>query len=132
MPSAVSSCASCDWEETSWCVSSWTIRCWREVLVWARARRESLIAAPPPAGRGQAGVVEQRGEQGLLGVQAVLRLVPDHGGGAVDDLCGDLLAAVGGQAVQEQTAGEVHELLGDLVRGEGLLAPAVLALLPHG
>jgi hypothetical protein len=41
------------------------------------------------------------GEDGFLGVDAVFRLVPDQALRAVDDLVGDLLAAVRRQAVQE-------------------------------
>ena len=44
-------------------------------------------------------------EQGLLGVQPVLGLVPDHRLRAVDDLGGDLQAPVGGQAVQDDRVG---------------------------
>src|SRR5690606_32003323 len=77
------------------------------------------------------GMLEQPGQQRLLGVEAVLRLIPHHGGGAVDHLSGDLLAAVGRQAVQEDPAGELHQLGGDLERREGLLAAPVLALLSH-
>jgi hypothetical protein len=43
--------------------------------------------------------------QGLLHVHAVLGLVPDHRLRAVDDLGGDLLAAVRRQAVHEQRIG---------------------------
>src|SRR5699024_2798840 len=74
---------------------------------------------------------EQPGQQGLLRVQAVLGLVPDNGGGPVDHGGADLLAAVGGQAVQEDPAGQLHQLIGDLVRGEGLLSSSVLAFLAH-
>ena len=42
----------------------------------------------------------ETGEQRLLGVQPVLGLVPDRRLRAVEHLGGDLLAAVGGQAVQ--------------------------------
>ena len=43
-------------------------------------------------------------EQRLLGVQAVLGLVPDRGALAVEDLLGDLLARVGGEAVERDRA----------------------------
>ena len=44
-------------------------------------------------------------QQRLLGVQPVLGLVPDHAVRAVDDLGGDLRAAVGRQAVQDDRSG---------------------------
>src|SRR5688500_14162972 len=43
----------------------------------------------------------QRVEHGLLGRQPVGRLLPDHRCGAVDHRFRDLVAAMGGQAVQE-------------------------------
>src|SRR6185437_10194202 len=46
--------------------------------------------------------LQQPREEGLLGVQAVLGLLPDHAVWPVDDVRGDLLAAVGRQAVQDQ------------------------------
>ena len=47
------------------------------------------------------GAFEEEGQQGLLGVQPVLRLVPDDRLRSVDDGRLDLEAAVGREAVQE-------------------------------
>ena len=44
-------------------------------------------------------------EQGLLRVQAVLGLVPDRRARPVEDVLGDLLAVVGGEAVQDDRVG---------------------------
>ena len=55
---------------------------------------------------------KQPDQQRLLGVQAVLRLVPDDALRSVDDVGGDLVAAVGREAVQEDRVGlrERHQL----------------------
>src|SRR5699024_11471168 len=71
-------------------------------------------------------VGQQPGQQRLLSVEAVLRLIPDHGGGTVDHRSGDLLTEVGGQTVQEDPTGQLHELVGYLVGSEGPLAAVVL------
>src|SRR5690242_19573722 len=55
----------------------------------------SGYTAPPRLAR------EKRLQQRLLGVQPVLRLVPDGGGVGVEDVGFDLLARVGGQAVED-------------------------------
>src|SRR5215471_2912298 len=54
------------------------------------------------------GSLQQPGQQRLLRVQPVLRLIPDDTGRAVDHLGGDLLAAMRGQAVQHDRAGRAE------------------------
>ena len=73
-------------------------------------RRRCGRAGPPWCGRRRAswrliGALQQEGQQRLLRVQPVLGLVPDDALRAVDDLGRDLLAAVGGQAVQHDRVG---------------------------
>ena len=50
------------------------------------------------------GASQQELEQRLLGVEAVLGLVPDGGAVAVEDALGDLLSRVGRQAVKDDSA----------------------------
>ena len=66
------------------------IRWWRAFLVIGLTA-ELLMTLP---------LLQQPGQDRLLGVPTVLGLVPDGALRAVDHLGGDLLAAVGGQAVQ--------------------------------
>ena len=61
------------------------------------ARRGRVVRSPARSSM----LLQQPGEQRLLGVQPVLGLVPDGALRPVDDLGGDLLAAVGRQAVQD-------------------------------
>ena len=63
-------------------------------------------------------------EEGLLDVEAVFGFVEDGGVGAVEDGGGDLLAAVGREAVEDDgvAVGGGEELVVDLVAGEGLHA----------
>mmetsp|Transcript_51921 Transcript_51921/g.135508 ORF Transcript_51921/g.135508 Transcript_51921/m.135508 type:complete len:207 (+) Transcript_51921:538-1158(+) len=67
---------------------------------------------------------DEEREQRLLRVQAVLGLVPHDALGAVDDLCGLLLAAHGREAVHEDgvLGRQVHGLAGHLEGHEGLEA----------
>ena len=73
----------------------------------SRAARRSAGAARSSSGRqlGHATRLQQPGEQGLLGVQPVLGLVPHDALRPVDDRGRDLLAAVGRQAVQHDGVG---------------------------
>src|SRR5512135_1575171 len=75
----------------------------------------------------------QGGEQGLLNVQPVLRLVPYAGLPAFNDLGGDFLAPVGGQAVQEDGVGvgEPHQLRVHRIAAKRVAAGFCLGLLPH-
>ena len=91
-PRPASSSASSVCERTSWWASRSTIRCWRALLV-GRDCAASFIDR----------CSSEPGEQRLLGVQPVLGLVPDDALRAVDDLGGDLLAAVGRQAVHARS-----------------------------
>jgi hypothetical protein len=68
----------------------------------------------PCARRVDAGLfllTQQPHQQRLLRVQAVLRLVPDHALRAVDDLGIHLVAAVGGQAVDEDRVGSASAMV---------------------
>src|SRR5215211_5428748 len=80
------------------------------------------------------GAGEQPRQQGLLGVEAVLGLVEHGRVGAVHDLGGDLLAPVGGQAVEHHhvRGGGHHRVGGQLVGLEDQRPLAVLQLLAHG
>jgi hypothetical protein len=66
--------------------------------------------------------VEAPGQNALLRVQAVFGLVEHHRLRAVDHLVGDLLAAMGRQAVHEQRVGlgQRHQLGVDLIGLEQL------------
>src|SRR5690606_27452740 len=72
-------------------------------------------------------------EERLLSVEPILRLVPDAALRAVDDLGADLLAAMGGEAMEEDPAlrGPSHERLVDQETGEGLPPGLRLGLLAH-
>src|SRR5881409_2856780 len=63
---------------------------------------------------------QQRQDDRLLGVETVLRLVEGDRVRAVEHRVGDLLAAMGGQAVHDQHRGlrEAHDRLVDLVAAE--------------
>src|SRR5437899_1922465 len=76
---------------------------------------------------------QQRQDDRLLGVETVLRLVEGDRVRAVEHRVGDLLAAMGGQAVHDQHRGlrEAHDRLVDLVAAERLLTPHSLRLLSH-
>jgi hypothetical protein len=66
-------------------------------------------------------------------VQPVFGLVPDRAVGRVEDLVGDLVAAVGGQAVQRDRARPRagHQRRVDLQRAEGRRAVEAVVLLAH-
>ena len=130
MPSASSSASS----------SLWLRTCWRETSSTIRACRVGARAAPR-SGRGVAGAgrrvligaLQQPGQQRLLGVQPVLRLVPDRAARAVEHRVGDLVAAVRGQAVQGDRAGRgaVEQRVVDLQGAERRRPVAAVGLLPH-
>src|SRR5579875_3524634 len=71
------------------------------------------------------GAADQPLEQRLLGVAAVLRLIPDPLAVAVEHLGGDLVARMGGQAVQRDRAGtgEVEQRVVDAVGRQVDTAP---------
>src|SRR5215208_3341123 len=100
----------------------------RAVSVWAVA-----IAAAYSAGCGRSAVAgEQRLEQRLLGVQTVLRLIPDGGALAVENVLGDLLAGVGGEAMQhDRPVGSFREQVGVEPVGLERAAPRVGVLVAH-
>ena len=68
-----------------------------------------------------------------LGVQAVLGLVPHGRLWSVKDVLGDLLAVVGGEAVEDDraVAGLLHEVGGDAVALEVAKALLALGVLAH-
>src|SRR5438132_1465608 len=75
---------------------------------FARGMRPILVRRPDRVACGRArwsGPPQEPEQQGLLRVETILRLVPHHRMGAVDDLVGDLLPAVGGQAVHDDRVG---------------------------
>src|SRR6476620_4830518 len=98
---------------------------------------ERFVAVPCFLGCGirQAySAVEQELQQGLLGVAAILRLVPNRLARAVQNRLGDLLARVGREAVQRDRAvgGAVEQGVVDPV-GRERSAPLVGgALVAHG
>ena len=63
----------------------------------------------------------------------VLGLIPDHGLGAVDHLSGDLLTAIGGQAMQHDGVRRrmAQQLSGQRVRREDRLPFVPVTLLSH-
>src|SRR3990167_3620859 len=69
-----------------------------------------------------ADLAEAPGEDRLLGVDAVFRLVPDQRAGPVDDRVADFLAPVRRQAVQEHrpAVGHRHQAFVDLIGLEGV------------
>ena len=69
-------------------------------------------------------MTSQSRQQAPLRVHAVLRLRPHAALRAVDDLGGDLLAPVGGQAVQEDRASGAALLMQRVVDREALRTPA--------
>ena len=72
-------------------------------------------------------------EKGLLGVEAIFGLVEDDRSGTVDDVVGDFLAAVRGQAVHEDgvVTGRIHEVGVHLIWAEGLEAGFELVFESH-
>src|SRR5262249_10735972 len=103
-------------------------------------RRMTEVSRPPEYARTTfftSGIVERASQQledhGLLDVQAVLRLVEHDRARPVEHAVGDLLAAMGGQAVHDQCGrlGEAEQPLAELVATEGLAALLALGLLPH-
>src|SRR4029079_18546191 len=72
-------------------------------------------------------------EQGLLRVQAVLGFVPDRRPRPVEDVFGDLLAVVGGEAVEDarMLVREADESLVDAEPGQVAQPPLALVLLAH-
>ena len=110
---------------------------------WPPTQVDDLLV-PGALGRGpQGGAVhvaprpglplEQPGDDRLLGVAAVLGLVPDHALRAVEHVGVDLLAAVGRQAVHDDRVGrgERHQLGGDRVVAERRQPGGGLLLLAH-
>src|SRR2546428_1559759 len=79
------------------------------------------------------GASQQLEDHGLLRVQPVLRLVEHDRAGAVQHAVGDLLAAMGRQAVHDQGRGlgEAQQPIAQLVARERLAALLALGLLPH-
>src|SRR5229473_5182173 len=86
-----------------------------------------------PHDRGEALAKNEEFEECLLHVQAVLRFVEDRGLRTVEDARRDLLAAVRGQAMQDDgvRAGARHELLVEHVARESLPARSRLLFLAH-
>src|SRR5699024_11339823 len=77
-------------------------------------------------------LLQQEREERFLGVEAVLRFVPHHGSRSLDRLGGDLLAPVGGQAVQhDRLGGAGEQRVVDLEGDEGFLSFGCLTFLPH-
>src|ERR1051325_4560152 len=72
-------------------------------------------------------------EDSFLRVQAILRLLPDHGLRSFEDRLGDLFAAMGGQTMQDHGAGRraLEQGVVDDVAGERARAGALLVLLAH-
>src|SRR5215217_2750291 len=91
------------------------------------------VPRTPPGSARVGGAGEQPRQQRLLGVEAVLGLVEHGRVGAVHDLSGDLLAPVGGQAVQHHgvRGGGHHRVGGQRVGLEDQGPLAVLHLLAH-
>src|SRR5206468_10948447 len=90
-------------------------------LGWGkRAMALSLLDKNPPASN----QTEAPEQNALLGVQAVLRLVPHRRLRAVDHAGRHPLAAVGGQAVHEDGAGlgGGHQAVIDLERAQHVVA----------
>src|SRR5213075_145117 len=89
-PSPARRSTTCDWLVTAWCSRMRAMRCCR----WVFASFTSVMASSAALG-------EQPPQQSPRRVQAVGGLHPDAALRAVDDFPGDLLAAMRGQAVQE-------------------------------
>ena len=79
-------------------------------------------------------ILHQGVQNGLLGVEPVLGLVEDHAVGALDDLVGDLLSPVGGEAVHHNACGlgDGQQLVVDLVGLEQLDGVLLRGLVAHG
>src|SRR5262245_8989417 len=77
--------------------------------------------------------VHELGHQGLLQVQPVCGLLEDDASRTVENGIGDLLAAMGGEAVHEDRVGyrQSEERLVDLEAGERHPPPGGLSFLPH-
>src|SRR3712207_3098714 len=82
---------------------------------------------------GRAALSDHERHERLLGVQAVLRLIPRRRPRSVEDVLGDLLAVVRGEAVHDDAAlrGEPEGALVDSVRLEVLDAAVPLLVLAH-
>src|SRR5690242_20428359 len=99
--------------------NGWT----RSSVVSSVAIYQSLRGADPePGPRGRSG--EAPGEDALLRVEAVLRLIPDHRLRSVDHAGADLLAALRREAVHEDRVGlgGGHQPLVDAVRRQDVVA----------
>ena len=139
-PSAASSSARSAWERTWWLRSRATTRACRAALVggaaWVTAARHAVAPAAgrSPEGSTRPGPFQQERQDGLLGVATVLGLVPDHRARTLEHRVADLLAAVGGQAVQEQRlgVGVAQQRLVDLERRETCASSPVRACRPPG
>src|SRR3990170_4584889 len=109
-----------------------TLRASNRASVSAMVSRKSATAVSPQGPRGRPRtpplvrlISHQQGQDGLLSVEAVLRLVEDYRPRPLEDLVHDLLAPVGGQVVHADGGrwrlGE--KLRVHLVPGEGPPAP---------
>src|SRR5690242_4074166 len=103
-------------------------------------RRITLVSRPPEYARTTrltSGIVRGASQQvqddGLLGVQAVFRLVEHDRARTVEHGVGDLLTAVGGQAVHDYGTrlGEPDNCLVQLISAERLLPSHLFGFLPH-
>src|SRR4029450_11771118 len=103
-------------------------------------RRMTDVSRPPEYARTTrlgSGVIERASQElqhdGLLRVQAILGLLQEGAALAVEHGVGDLLAAMGRQAVHHERGrlGEAEERIIDLVAAEGLEPLLALGLLPH-
>jgi hypothetical protein len=98
--------------------------------------RVKLVFIDPPYNTGNENTLalcQQQEKKRLLGMQPILSLVEDATLRAVYDVRRDLLAAVGGKAVEEGgvRGGKVHQLLVHLIGSELLLSLLGLALPAH-
>src|SRR5207302_8518853 len=78
-------------------------------------------------------LAHQRRQERLLHVQPVLGFVPHTRLRAFDHVCRNLLAAVGGEAMQEDglRIGELHQVRVDRIAAERVAPRLGLLLLPH-
>src|SRR5829696_7895797 len=119
----------------------------RDTVAWVTAKpnarsrsvASSWLAIVPPRSR-SASVRRRRARVSVIGaastpargVHAVLGLAPDCAARAFHDVVADLLAAAGGEAVQEPgVAGSAHQRLIDLIAGEGAPTDLGLFVLAH-
>src|SRR5260221_13613603 len=86
-----------------------------------------------PGGEAAHAATQQPYEYSFLNVQTVFRLIKDHGVQRVDDLIGNLLAAMGGQAGHEShmKLGELHERSVHLVGTENSGTHGLFLFLSH-